>query len=326
MLISILIPTHNRSAQLRRTLESLRSVAVPAGVRAEIVVVANACTDDTVAVVNAESAANGGPFPTRVVEESNVGLNCARNRAMKEAAGDVLAFLDDDVWVETAWLAQMAELFETTPADIAAGTVTLWWEAVEKPAWMTTRSEHLLSCVKYGEEKIELTEPGLAVGANFAFRKTVPEKIGAFTTWLDRTGSLPLAGGDTEFLARALDAGFRMFYSPGAVVKHWVAPNRITPKYLGGVAYGAGLARSYLRKNFSAGQAFGAFFKHGFRIVSYAFLYGITRIICAKRTYIHLYIRLMTSRGNVRGAWLRWRKLTPAGKKMEPPMHVNERR
>lgn len=312
-LVSILIPTHNRSAILRRTLESLREMAVPPEVSAEVIVVANACTDDTLAVV--ESMAPSMPFATRAIEESTVGLNPARNRAIREASGEILAFLDDDIWADKAWLAEIAATFERTGADILAGKVTLWWEAVERPAWMDTRSEHLLSCVDYGNEAIELKQPGLAVGANIAFRRRVPEKIGTFTAWLDRAGTLPLAGGDTDFLARALEAGFRMFYAPAAAVKHWVAPRRITLEYLSGVAYGAGLARAYLRRDFTTGRALRSILLHAFRASVYTATYAVGRMLGAKRWYIHHRIRQMTSRGNVTGAYRRWRNRTPTGEK-----------
>ena len=50
-LISIVLATRNRSAQLRRCLESLRTGSLPSGWRAEIIVVDNASLDDTASVV-----------------------------------------------------------------------------------------------------------------------------------------------------------------------------------------------------------------------------------------------------------------------------------
>ena len=318
-LVSILIPTHNRSAVLLRTLESLRAMDLPPQFtdRLEVVIVANACTDQTVADVARVSQTM--PFPVRCVEEPAVGANPARNRAIAEARGEIFAFLDDDVWVEKAWLTGLLEVFDSQPADLIAGTVNLWWEVVRRPEWMDTRSEHLLSCVNYGHDIIELFKPGQAVGANMAFRRRVVDKVGGFTIGLDRIGDVPLSGGDTDFLARALDAGFRMFYAPRAVVKHWVAPRRISIEYLSAVAYGNGLARAFLRKDFSSWTAFRLIVEHCFRVFAYFMMEPVFRIVGHKKAYIHERIRRKTSRGNIIGTWRRWLGRTPSGDRPKPP-------
>src|SRR5215213_8586848 len=100
--VSILIPTHNRRDVLVRTIESLRQLRVPPGVEVELVVVANACTDDTVAMVNCEAASMR--IPISCVVEPEPGLSIARNRCIAQARHEILAFLDDDVWVEPGWL------------------------------------------------------------------------------------------------------------------------------------------------------------------------------------------------------------------------------
>ena len=162
---SILIPTHNRAEILRRTLSSLAAVTVPSGVDAEVVVVANGCTDRTEAVVD-EIAAQM-PFPTRCIPEPQLGLNVARNRAIREARHEsqVLVFLDDDVALDQQWLVALKEAFETTPADVVAGKLTLWWEAVTRPEWMTpemeARSASLISAIKWWNQvmNLRLSEP-----------------------------------------------------------------------------------------------------------------------------------------------------------------------
>ncbi len=95
----------------------------------ELLVIANACTDNTREVV--ETMMTQFTFPVRVIEEPAVGLNHARNLAVREAAWDTLAFLDDDVGLEPGWLEGILEAFEFPtggrPVDIVAGAVKLWW-------------------------------------------------------------------------------------------------------------------------------------------------------------------------------------------------------
>ena len=246
--LSILIPTHNRWEVLAQTLQSLRDVRVPAGADVDLLVVANACTDRTEAAV--AEAAGSMPFPTRCVAEPTVGLNAARNRCVREAKGAILAMLDDDVWVEPGWLEGLLHVYETRPAQLVGGKVTLWWQAVQRPQWMSDEVEELLTRMDHGGEVKELTGAHEAVGANFSFRREVYDALGGFTPGLDRTGKTLLAAGEFDFITRALAKGFRMFYAPGAALRHWVAPHRVGDAYLGGVAYGNGMSQVFMKPRF----------------------------------------------------------------------------
>lgn len=301
--VSILIPTHNRCDILVRSIESLRQLTIPPLTKVELVVVANGCTDDTVAKVEALQEAM--PFSTRWVQEPKLGLNHARNRAVAEAKGNIIAFLDDDVWVEQGWLEGLLSVFNTKPADIVIGPVVLWWDAVEKPAWMDRRSEHLLSCLHYGPKAFELKQAGQGIGANMAMRREVIERVGLFKSGMDRMGDEILSGGDTDFLARALALGERMFYAPQAEIKHWVAPVRITMAYLHAAAYGNGLARPFLLPELSRGAALWIVLKAGLRAAGLRILEMLAMVCCCRKARIHHHIRRMMSWGNVVGAWRR---------------------
>lgn len=88
-MISIIIPTFNRSAEVTKAIES----ALAQGVESEIVVVDDGSTDGT-----AEALA---PFLDRIrcIRTENRGVSTARNRGIVESRGDWIAFLDsDDVW------------------------------------------------------------------------------------------------------------------------------------------------------------------------------------------------------------------------------------
>src|SRR5690554_6174777 len=100
--VSVVIPTHNRVDTLLRTLASLDALERPAGVHMHIVVVANACRDETVPRVRAFAQASR--WPIDVVEEPRANLNVARNRGVTASCDPLIAFLDDDVWVERTWL------------------------------------------------------------------------------------------------------------------------------------------------------------------------------------------------------------------------------
>src|SRR6476646_4081117 len=97
---TIAICTWNRADLLAQTLEQLTSLAPPAHVDWEILIVNNNCTDHTDAVI----AAFRDRLPLRRVVEAVPGLCHARNCALRQAKGTWVIFTDDDVLVDEQWL------------------------------------------------------------------------------------------------------------------------------------------------------------------------------------------------------------------------------
>jgi glycosyltransferase involved in cell wall biosynthesis len=300
MLVSVLIPTHNRRDLLGRTLDSLAAVRIPAGVGVELVVVANNCTDGTEQMV-AERAA-GLPFPTRAVSEAAPGLNNARNRGVAEAVGDWLAFLDDDVWVSAGWLEGLLAVVETHRADFVGGHVELWWEAVERPTWLTRDMEWMLSNNEGGPEPYRLGAVGGLVGANFAVRRAVFDNVGTFRPDLDRVGGRLLGGGESEFVQRAVRAGFAGYYAPGMSVKHWVAPHRLTEAYLTGVSRGYGAARMLMKPTWGPGTAARAVLGHLYLVAKHGLLGGVRHRCLAAAGRGGLAVAWRRTTGRIEGA------------------------
>jgi glycosyltransferase involved in cell wall biosynthesis len=88
-LISIVIPTHNRANLVRRALESVIAQTFQ---DYEIIVVDDASTDDTLALVRSFES----PRCRVIHNETNSGVSAARNRAAACARGEYITFLDDD--------------------------------------------------------------------------------------------------------------------------------------------------------------------------------------------------------------------------------------
>lgn len=84
--VSIIIPTHNRAAWLRETIESARA----ASAAAEIIVVDDASSDETPRVCEQMDGIR------YIRMETNIGTSAARNLAIRESSSDLVAFLDDD--------------------------------------------------------------------------------------------------------------------------------------------------------------------------------------------------------------------------------------
>jgi glycosyltransferase involved in cell wall biosynthesis len=90
--ISIIIPTHNRSTSLRRTLDALqRQTYLLESI--EVIVIADGCTDETSEMIRDYHA----PFSLQFIEQPCQGAAVARNQGAASAKGNLLLFLDDDI-------------------------------------------------------------------------------------------------------------------------------------------------------------------------------------------------------------------------------------
>jgi len=93
MLLSVIIPSYNRSQSLRR---ALQSVYQQSRADFEVIVVDDGSTDDTAEVIAAH-------YPQCIyIFQSNKGVSAARNAGIAHASGEWIAFLDsDDEWLPT---------------------------------------------------------------------------------------------------------------------------------------------------------------------------------------------------------------------------------
>jgi GT2 family glycosyltransferase len=259
--ISIIIPTHNRGDVLLMTMDHLAQVRIPPGIEVDLTVVANACTDDTLQRVSHRALTM--PFPTRCILEPAKGVCLARNRGITESMGHIVAFLDDDVWCDAGWLVGLVQTFEQTPANLVLGKVDLWWQAIARPEWLNDKLAAFLSSVDLGDETIELTEPSRVISANLAVRREVLDRVGGFRPGIIR-------GEDIELAGRALRAGFRLFYSPAAAVRHWVAPHRASGAFICQMARANARDRVYLKSRFGPLQIARVVAGHLYLIIRHA--------------------------------------------------------
>jgi glycosyltransferase involved in cell wall biosynthesis len=250
MRISVIVCTYNRAQTLRKALESVAAQTLPEPLEWEVVVVDNNSRDQTREVV--QDFCHRHPRQFRYVFEPIQGLNYARNSGVREARGDVLAFMDDDVTVEPGWLDNL-----TAPLRngewAGSGGMTLPLGTFTPPLWLAPDGPYnmlgvLCAYFNRGNKACDLEEP--PYGANMAFRKPMFEKYGGFRTDLDRCGGDTMSNGDTEFGGRLMKAGERLRYEPSAVVRHPVPEARISKEYFlkWWFDYGRGVVRGWERK------------------------------------------------------------------------------
>jgi glycosyltransferase involved in cell wall biosynthesis len=182
----------------------------------EILVIDNCpSTDETYQLVAAYTG-------VRYIRELRPGLNVARNRALQEAQHEVVAFTDDDAVPDTTWLRALLKNFDNPLVLCVTGlTMPLELETEAQEAFEKYNSfnkgftKKLYSSIKNNP----LATGGVGAGANMALRKSVQQEVGFFDEALD-AGTLTQSGGDHEFFARILLAGFYIVYEPEALSWH----------------------------------------------------------------------------------------------------------
>lgn len=227
----MIVCTFNRCQILSSALESVAASQLPGYAEWEVLVVDNNSRDQTFSVVDEFCKRFPGRF--RYLFESQPGKSHALNRGIREARGDILAFMDDDVIVETAWLLNLTISLGDSQW-IGAGGKTLPAQNVKLPRWLGFEPPYnmggvLCAYFNLGDEACELHEA--PYGANMAFRKEAFEKYGGFRIDLGPQPGSELRNEDTEFGRRVLAAGERLRYEPSAVVYHPVPVDRMRKDY-----------------------------------------------------------------------------------------------
>ena len=117
--VSLIIPTQNRAAVLRRALQSIAAVVPPTD-PVEIIVIDNGSTDRTPEVCG-EIRAMFPEHAWRYFHEPMPGLLSGRHRGAKEARGEILSYLDDDVLLSPSWLEGVTEAFGNPDVALVGG-------------------------------------------------------------------------------------------------------------------------------------------------------------------------------------------------------------
>jgi glycosyltransferase involved in cell wall biosynthesis len=227
--LSVVIPTYNRSALLRSAVLSVlgQDPALPF----EVIIVDNNSQDDTAAMVQA--LVREHPERLRYLFEQEQGNAHARNCGVRSAAGAIVAFIDDDVTVAGDWLPTLVRAFAARPdLSFVGGRVLPRWTE-PPPSWLTAEHWSPLALLDYGPDEL-IIDSGAArtlLTANIAFRRGVFDDIGGFSPALqrvtDRIGSME----DTEFLLRVCRSGKHGLYDPRMVATTTVDLERLSKAY-----------------------------------------------------------------------------------------------
>ncbi|MBE9136715.1 glycosyltransferase family 2 protein [Nodosilinea sp. LEGE 07088] len=254
--MSAIICTHNRAGYLGA---AIASVLGQTYTNYELIVVDNASTDDTRAVVEGYL-----PHPQLTyIYEGNLGLSTARNRGAALAQGEILAYLDDDAEASSEWLKALAVAFEQHPqAAIAGGYISLVWPPHRTPpGWLSSTLAESLGAYDLGSTIQTITNPGQTPrGLNYAVKKAFLTTVGGFDPQLGRVGNNLLSNEELHLTQQALAAGYEVLFVPQAQVAHNVAPERLHRGWFLRRSWWQGISECYreqLAQSFTLGRVRG---------------------------------------------------------------------
>jgi len=195
--VSVIVCTYNGGSTLRETFRRLQRLNYP---DFEVIVVDDGSTDG--------GADEAEAYGYRLIRTQNAGLSSARNTGLHAANGEIVAYLDDDAYPDADWLKYLALTF--LRGD---------YVGVGGPNIPPLGDGWIADCVTNspgGPIHVLLTdrEAEHIPGCNMAFRKWALLAIGGFDNRF-RT-----AGDDVDICWNLQQAGWKLGFSPAAVVWH----------------------------------------------------------------------------------------------------------
>ncbi len=177
--ISVIIPCRDAGSYLAETLQSIHAQTLQP---LEIVMVDDGSSDDSAKIGQADPL-------VRLDRQPAKGVSAARNRGLKLALGEVIAFLDaDDLWPVDSLRKRMDTLLATPTLDGVYG----YTEQFSSPEW---------------QDHSNISVPDMPLQARVAgamvLRRSVFERVGEFNTQL-------VLGDTIDYVARMDEAGIQV--------------------------------------------------------------------------------------------------------------------
>jgi glycosyltransferase involved in cell wall biosynthesis len=207
--LSIIIPTHNRRELLGRVLNSLANQSYPPD-RFEVLVIADACEDDTESMINA--LAKKLPLSIRVFSHNERSASLTRNRGVKEARSKHLLFLDDDIIASHELVEAHLKLKDETRVVLGYSKPVIperasWWQ-LDARIWWEDRYKEMRT-----------------LGYRFNYRDFFSGNVSLSADLFKRVGGFdPTIGNrleDYEIGYRLLKIGARFVLQPSALGFHY---------------------------------------------------------------------------------------------------------
>ena len=220
--VSVVLCAYNRKHDVTECIDSILKQDYP---DFDIWVVDDASTDGTYEFLKERFGKNKKLHLIRNVTE--MGNTRSRNMVMRQSRGEIIASTDDDCIVHQNWIANLVKVFEESPnIGLVTGKVLpIFYGKV--PKWLEPPIYPILA-IRTENQRTETLNP---YGCNMAVRRSVMKKINFLNEDITRKHGGLYSGEDTDLGIRVRAAGYRVVYTPHAVVEHKMFPERISKEH-----------------------------------------------------------------------------------------------
>lgn len=277
--VSVIICTYNRSGLLKNELETIAAMTVPRDLSWEILIVDNNSSDNTRETV--DDFIKEKNIPVKYIFVPAQGKSRALNSGIKEADGEILAFLDDDMLVDKNWLTAIQEAANRYPeASGFGGRILIKWP-IRKPDWIVMEGpfrniDGTVGHRDLGDKDGDFAKfNSLPAGGNMFFRKKVFLEGNFFRENMGPKGKDMYYGEDREFCLRLCGKGKKLYYVNNAVVYHDIPKEKIDRRYFCKRRFECGYAETAFIKTRFNGRVL---FKIPVYLFKYFFLNGMKSI------------------------------------------------
>jgi glucosyl-dolichyl phosphate glucuronosyltransferase len=266
LFVTVAICTYNRCESLAETLATLVDQSRVEAADWQVLIVDNNSSDATLRVISGFA----GRIGVRVVRETRQGPSHARNRALREARGEWVLFIDDDVKLDPGWLASWIAALRGAPgAAYGGGRILPDWGAAP-PRWFHGEKLALIDGALVWFDLGEVVRPlsdddPQPFGGNMAIRRNTALGLGGFRPDLGMNGQELGRGEETDLFLRARRKGDAGLYVGTALCQHRYEPARFTPRALFRYGVASGLAHRAVVDSQASGSwaASGAYLARG---------------------------------------------------------------
>jgi glycosyltransferase involved in cell wall biosynthesis len=248
--ISIITPCYT-TKRLRDIAELLDSIQAQTYKNIEVLVVTERSLE-LADIIRGYVEEKGYPNVQVLYNEEEWGSYSSRNLDIRQARGDILAFIDDDALLLPDWAEETANAYAEDDSIIGlTGPILPLWEQ-DSMSWFPKELYWIFSCTYW--DWTEKTEVRNGYGTNISFRRDAFDCCGLFKSSLEtkergesdwqRPGAK-----ETEFSLRVIhQTGKRIIYHPKIRVRHKVYRYRLSTNFIAKRAYWEGYAKALLNK------------------------------------------------------------------------------
>ena len=242
-ILSIIITAYT-TERLNDIYELLKSIKNQTYINTETLFVVERSTE-LLEKINSYAVEYNIPNLKVLFNDGEPGLSAARNVGIKEANGDIIAFVDDDVILYPDWAEKMVKAYYDDSIIGATGPAFPLWEE-DSMAWFPQEFYWIISCTAWDTED-HVKEVRNAWGMNMSFKREAFEKAGVFSNEFGFHKG-PMAE-DNEFSMRIKErTGKKIFYFPNIKLWHRVHKYRLSQKFIKERSYWIGYSRRMMKQ------------------------------------------------------------------------------